>query len=128
MIPIHELFIGAYVSHNNCNWIVSAIHSPYPNKDKRFSDKYVIELLSDGLINVPIDEIEPITLSNWWLIRFGFEPMRDIEWCLEKGSIMVNTGNHFIVHVHGRVTSVKYVHQLQSLYQSITGKELTLNK
>lgn len=128
MIPIHELFVGAYVSYSNCIWIVSAIHSPYPNKNKRFSDKYVVELLNDGLISVPIEDVTPIGLSNWWLIFFGFSPRYQAKWCLEKDSIMVNTGNHFVVHVHERVTSVKYIHQLQSLYQSITGKELTCAK
>lgn len=133
MIPIHELFVGAYVSYNNCTWIVSAIHSPYPNKNKRFSDNYVVELLSDGLISVPIEEIVPIYLTDEWMLRFSFDNYSgawfrdDLNLYLKKPYI---ESEAFYVKTSSldKITSVIYVHQLQSLYQSITGKELTCTK
>jgi hypothetical protein len=81
------------------------------------------------------DGINPIPITEEWLVRFGFEPMVGNEFAKwldkwegrlmfidpslrfygieENGSILFTSGNNF-----------KYVHQLQNLYFALTGQEL----
>ena len=76
------------------------------------------------------DELEPIPITEEWLLKFGVKngylgPIRrvyglvngsenDFELCFEIGRLDFRT--------------IKYVHQLQNLYFALTGQELTLCK
>lgn len=84
--------------------------------------------------------IQPIEITEEWLIKFGFECKNKCEFkdlSLSVGGILfysdsqdnyseicVFTGYDFEISLF----HMKYVHQLQNLYFAITGKELTLNK
>nr|WP_299067136.1 hypothetical protein [uncultured Allomuricauda sp.] len=76
-----------------------------------------------------IDEYEPIPITELWLKEFGFKDDRGkftldageinfftIKQTLPKGSWMIPEYNVF---------GLMYVHQLQNLFYSLTGKELT---
>lgn len=79
--------------------------------------------------------IQPIPLTEEWLLRFGFEKLT------EKGSGFKSTSYTYtgkvalIVHFDGVRLSVnfwqgnekKYVHQLQNLYFALVGSELIIN-
>jgi hypothetical protein len=83
-----------------------------------------------------IEELEPIPLTEEWLVKFGFDKVADNTWLLgdgfyidlKKGHITevfvywvdVNSRNNFIV--------IKHVHSLQNLYFALTGEELNQNK
>lgn len=79
-------------------------------------------------------EIEPISFSSEWLIRLGFiqgtkmmflpVPMLDMEIhaVLFHGQYVIELHNH----VKAIITEVKYIHQLQNLFQSLTLQELTI--
>ena len=131
-MTIAELRISNLVMQNGFYGYVYSIASPEPRKEKRFSDKAVITLFDNGLTTVPIDEIEPITLTEEWLLKFGFEKSESKVsgsdyYTLSNYSIMVNNNYfHFsLTSLESRyLTIINHVHQLQNLYFALTGKEL----
>lgn len=97
-----------------------------------------------------IEVINPIPLTEEWLLKFGFT---DYEWC--DDCAFIKCGNyHLMVRLFkgkwyitrtkvskdkdGHMTSghkdvvkkglIKYVHQLQNLYFALTGEELTIKE
>jgi hypothetical protein len=74
----------------------------------------------------PIDYVEPIPLTEEWLLKFGFvsNPYEDR---YEKGTIHIEcdkTKGATYLWVEN-MPHIKYVHQLQNLYFALTGEELT---
>ena len=82
---------------------------------------------------------EPITITNEWLVKFGFEVdvlCRDVFYIpYQAGYLTVCTGNYehtgFVKDKGDMVLyisfgDIKYVHQLQNLYFALTEKELTV--
>jgi hypothetical protein len=74
---------------------------------------------------------EPITLTEEFLINFGFEEVLNSYY--KKGFLILNsnfepifTDGNYIDEVIG--VKIEYVHQLQNLYFALTGEELTLNQ
>ena len=78
--------------------------------------------------------IQPIPLTEEWLVKFGFEdgPSKG-GFALTKNKLSIHLPD--ISYPQGRTYfnswciidhSVKYVHQLQNLYFSLTGEELTI--
>jgi hypothetical protein len=84
-----------------------------------------------------LSHIEPIPLTEEWLLKFGFERhhsdysngviyIKDVpnnnefKW----GVYPFELGSGFIIN---KSKNLKYVHQLQSLYFTLTGEELTIN-
>ncbi len=81
------------------------------------------------------EEIEPIPLKQQWLLKFGFErfPMSApalAEWdeYVKDGFEVFNYGTslqeYYFKAWDGKIIKLEYVHQLQNLYFSLTGKEL----
>lgn len=71
-------------------------------------------------------QAEPIPLTEEWLLKFGFEH-RDFSF--DRGSFFLSkrTGkNEYLYQAHTNRFQVKYVHQLQNLYFSLTAVELTV--
>jgi hypothetical protein len=81
------------------------------------------------LIN--ISDIEPIPLTEEWLLRFSFKK-NGIEFHLDNGSGLMVIGSNLYLNTinNGRVllTTIQYVHQLQNLIFSLTGEELTIKQ
>ncbi|OBW43505.1 hypothetical protein AB670_00034 [Chryseobacterium sp. MOF25P] len=95
---------------------------------------------------VQYHNIHPIPLTEEWLIKFGFKNINlkyhgnveliglylenidshltfdKNEWRLEQNEDWRDGGNHH------DLPNIEYVHQLQNLYFSLTGKELTLKE
>ena len=84
------------------------------------------------------DEVNPIQLTEEWLVRFGFEyidyynnyriiagdyynsvQLRDGEW--------LYNGDSSDAQCYG-IREIKYVHTLQNLYHALNDEELTLNE
>lgn len=87
---------------------------------------------ANGYVN-----LEPIPLTEEWLIKFGFEVEYNSEYT--KRFSLDNERNDFIwvytyrkhnstefLEYGGRVLGCKYVYQLQNLYFALTGEELTI--
>ena len=80
-------------------------------------------------------EVDPIPLSEEWLLKFGFKEK-------SKWTFVLNTPNGRMLTYHlgtkiihygsngygsGEI-NCEYVHQLQNLYFALTGEELTIKK
>lgn len=88
-------------------------------------------LKSQGLYDM--EEITPLPVNEKWLLRLGFRQnshlfVLDLGEGLDLTYNSVSGGWFFSIHytTTARVQSMKYVHQIQNLYQSITGKELQI--
>jgi hypothetical protein len=118
MIKANELRIGNFF---------------YPDVDgdayAQITAKDILELYSD-----PIDDYyKALPLTEEWLIKFGFEKVEN--GCLFKN--IINYWNFFlweksdyidlVINKSSIRLSIKYVHQLQNLYFSLTGEELEVS-
>ena len=83
------------------------------------------------------DEIEPIPLTEEWLLKFGFEKdgyncEKPFFFYFEKNGIRINNYyGYFLDNPNERVGKrlfIKHVHQLQNLYFALTGEELTIKE
>jgi len=83
--------------------------------------------------------LEPIPLTEEWLLKFGFEKVKDDPSYCDDGEFTINHKRftvfkkELITHnsIHGWFINgiqfdlnLKYVHQLQNLYFTLTGEEL----
>jgi len=116
-----------YVEYNGMIMMVSGIYSPKPLKDKRYSDKYIIELFDGaGLLNCTIDEFEPIPLTEEWLLKMGFVKYKSDVRFYQNSSLKIKVHkNGYQFRWSESLVYVKYVHQLQNLYHALTNNELT---
>jgi hypothetical protein len=77
--------------------------------------------------------IEPIPLTEEWLLKFGFKwkgliaKGRYLTLFTPCGKAIVYKESHFIFTGVTIEVQTNYVHQLQNLYFALTGKELILN-
>jgi len=79
-----------------------------------------------------VKDFKPIPLTEEWLIRFGFDKKGEQYfkgYCYEIG-MMLNSNNEWYIDDGIRTFDLplKYVHQLQNLYHSLTGEELTIKE
>lgn len=71
------------------------------------------------------DEIEPIKLTEEWLVNFGLSKNNGYPYKFLNGFIKIRNGVYFYKYYHLDI-ELKYVHQLQNLYFSLTQTELTV--
>ena len=100
-----------------------------------------MNMSKDGLLYV--SEAEPIVLAEDWLEKFGFEPIHEAKdefrftdnengFRLELSEYYKKDGRAVFYYNlpgsdnHTCIAYCKYVHQLQNLYYSLSGKELTI--
>lgn len=128
-IKANELRIGNWVSskcHNGLNTEIFAIRS-----------SELIGLGANPLANYSLEEIEPIPLTEEWLLKFGFL-YNGWNWDFQSFRFHAQGKNDrgefyntefgirknkdfFIISF-----KIQYVHQLQNLYFALTGEELTI--
>ncbi len=71
--------------------------------------------------------VQPIPLTEEWLVKFGFKKQKRSEWFSKKGFVVRIFNNTLPVKIQGKhLVTLGYVHQLQNLYYALTGKELTI--
>jgi len=80
-------------------------------------------------IEVELKEIDPIPLTEEWLIKFGFKNWGDkYTWSTKaRGGVIVHKRKRGWV-VRKNMPIIEYVHQLQNIYFALTGKELKTNE
>lgn len=128
----NELRIGNVVGHG-------ALHTGI-GRDGR--DYYTINELREDVMffnesntGEYYNDVQPIPLTEDWLLEFGFEKLnRDVP-AFEKGNLIVEwlfkmwTGMlYFDAYNSIQIIETKYVHQLQNLYFALTNEELKLKK
>lgn len=111
----NELRIGNYVTLNNDVKIVNGNLI----KEQQQSEMIIREIY-----------LEPIQLTEEWLLKFGFAWRGLNEKFLTKytpcGKAVVNSKNGFFKLAGVTIeVEIKFVHQLQNLYFALTGEELT---
>jgi len=86
-------------------------------------DDNVYLVLSNGeKIKYNIKTIQPILITEEWLLKFGFNG-----WDIDNYTIILTNGNFFVIECnHPIATNIFYVHQIQNLYYAISGKELII--
>ena len=123
-MDVRELRIGNYVKHFE-NGIVLTV------------GRTVAFKTPTNTIRVDVDDLEPIPLTEEWLLKFGFE---------KESNKSYSTGEEIVYSVYRldelTYNSIQknwwfngvlsnqpiYVHQLQNLYHALTNEELTLIK
>jgi len=95
---------------------------------------------NDRINYVSISGYEPIPLTEEWLLKFGFEKLKDGGLSLRLGTLETDycldydeSTGLYLVPFNDRMNGVGLsrtdsVHQLQNLYHSLTGEELTIKE
>ena len=101
------------------------------------SGDYQIYVYSDEDIE-QFSEFEPITLTEEWLLKFGFKAKTinhnfriesDTDFQISSAARNVNTNERSIFYLQSEFgTKINYVHQLQNIYFALIGEELTLKQ
>lgn len=100
-----------------------------------YEDEYCIEFSKIGDNNMFYSKVNPIPITEEWLIKFGFEKIIDNEFTL-RYDLKKDPSFDYFFPKHNLKTFglrfkgstffdvVKYVHQLQNFYFVLTGLEL----
>lgn len=123
----NELRIGNFIYPNDENG------TPYPVTEIRDNAICCTNKNDDDYnwcipeVMIGYDEIEPIPLTEDWLIKFGFAIVNGYYvlngvsfWEEEIGDFRPSTG----IGMNDFGICIQYVHQLQNLYWCLCGKEL----
>jgi hypothetical protein len=124
-MKVSELRIG--------NWV------KFPKPDFGYLNPGQITLTTFADMYDDDNRVEPIPLSEEWLLKFGFEKITygngGYQITSTKGKIVVLTDNSVYVYSglgdeesYGFRPDIDYVHQLQNLYYSLTSQELTIKE
>jgi len=123
-----ELRMGNWINFipHNSNFIVSQINA--------------INSWEENINGLCLEDIEPIPLTEEWLLKFGFERVtptengydNDCAYELKnfgrialKNGVLIPDQYYFLA---GLDFNLKHVHELQNLYFALTKKELTIKK
>jgi hypothetical protein len=110
------------------NWVQNKFGTPY-----QVTASIILEFSNFGVKD------EPIPLTEEWLLRFGFEfigyggnKSYSHKFKSEEnygGGFQISMIKGWRYHANlGHMVYIEYVHQLQNLFHSLTGEELTLNQ
>lgn len=92
--------------------------------------EYVGHITNEG--GFLITDLEPIPLTEEWLVKFGFEKrvgeifMYHTWFYIDKECAGVS--GWYFRGIDAFKSKIEYVHQLQNLYFALTGEELTLKE
>ena len=118
----NELMIGGYLKYPKTN--------PFKIELSDFLNKKFWEDVLDGII-------EPIPLTEDWLLKFGFKKQSNTYYisinCLTAELHFEDYGHNMILWLKSDNSNLildytRYVHQLQNLYFALTQKELTIKE
>jgi len=143
-LNIRELRIGNYIK--DFDGYIDKIQSIInPNEDNLHwlsfienTDKKPIIFLDNFVGPLHINMIDPVLLKEEWLLKFGFNKFREYKiynrrnntwWYQIEKHPSYKSGYIFFIDIKGinapPSIRIKYVHQLQNLYFSLTGRELS---
>ncbi len=102
-----ELMLGNFVYHQKDIFVI-----PYGN-DIDFADEYL-----------------PVKITEYWLDKFNFNKIDDVSYKESyKNFLIKNVSGEFIFYLTNGdnltfVRTIRYVHEIQNLYKSITGADI----
>lgn len=123
MIKANELRIGNYVRYYGNNDILK-IANIDTRKRKGWSNGYIIEESEKELNKTAISALEPIKLTEEWLIKFRFENIKN-RWFHDELNLKIIKSEGF--YMTCITEELKFVHQLQNIFFALTGNELSLS-
>jgi hypothetical protein len=117
-----ELRIGNYILGEVEDWKVGRVTA--------------INIMGNDDVSLDIDaesylitDIQPIPLTEEWLLKFGFTHENTIGgWSKWSNKKMKLLDMKFYFESSEYFIRVEYVHQLQNLYFALTGEELTIKE
>lgn len=127
MIDAKDIMVGNWFEHN-ANW---CFRSPEDLKPFLFQweerDWYAL-----GECTMSLDDVSPIPLSPDILEKCGFENVYENKWANDLVEIQHYELGDWYELLNGEERTnwthqVKYVHQLQNLYYSLTNQELNIH-
>lgn len=125
MIKAKELRVGNIISVPSLNRIGKVISFTERTIKVKLPESKLTSVTHKGLEGL---DVNPIPLTEEWLLKLGFERIgKDGFWFNNGVYLDWNIEGFCIAMFHRRVT-VKYVHQLQNLCFSLTGEELTIQE
>jgi len=142
MIKVEELMLGNFVNYKGTDYKVWSISNSSTPNNERYYICLDNEYLDKHLKGINFLEINPIPLTEEWLLRFGF--MKDHKkynpsildtitfWNSGLGFKSIINGTRFRLEIGNDATvfssgiNIDYVHTLQNLFFSLTGEKLTL--
>jgi hypothetical protein len=110
----NELRIGNKVKYDGRVFKIHSLSEEYPT----------LNTIEFGIGVVDWNSLEPIQLTEEWLLMLGFKPLQK-DW-QKKGLIIHTRKRGFIVRKS--IPQIHHVHQLQNLHYALTGEELTLTE
>ena len=124
MISANELRIGNYLLITGESISISS----------GFIADYDFSVKNNFSSNTPLikDSIEPIPITEEWLLKFGFEYFEsndsyqldtDLGFCIWG---RIHYGFYIFANSEELGSEIRYVHELQNLYFALTKKELEL--
>jgi len=133
-----ELRTENWVKYNDYYCLVGSIIQPSPLENQKYSDKWLLDLNIDGVITVPLEDVEPIPLTEEWLVVLGcnnktehFGAVGEFNWYELPNGMPINwvLSSKCWIRIEGiDSVTIKYVHQLQNIYYVLTEEELKENK
>jgi hypothetical protein len=122
MIKVNELRIGILVMDFEDSQKYHPIECIYLNMHDRYWVSY-----RDNSIKCSVESLEPIRLTEEWLLKFGFEEWDKNAW-QKSFALSLNKINDIFCYNNNSINVIiKYVHQLQNLYWCLCGEELKLD-
>ena len=98
-------------------------------------EEQVIDIMCDSINtksheNMTFDYIEPIPLTEDWLLKFGFKMISKHQFRKGIWGCDLRTKSFFKYMANDKINHIadcEYVNQLQNLYFALTGEELKYN-
>ena len=121
MIQINELRVGNLIQEGKVEQIDNSIDEVYYSGDGYYLSNYCCNL-------------NPIQLTEEWLLKFGFDETKEMEDFFSKTKYKLLTKGALTFWYYPmwngienkNYEHIKNVHQLQNLYYSLVGSELQL--
>lgn len=135
-MEVEDLYIGCWYYHDPSIWSYRNDDGVISNYGKFNEDCFVWDT-SDwyaiGECILDLEAVKPVKLTEEWLIEFGFKEIKPLENDEHKWSTYSKNGVHidlpyFEFNIEEISQEIKYVHQIQNLYYTLTGEKLTLKQ
>ena len=101
MIQANELRIGNAFKHKQYGFVL---------------------LTKDDFVNFNLNDLNPIPITEEWLVNFGFEPC-NLKQRFRLGKLTYNISSGWFFG-NKKIPKQKYIHQLQNTHFALTQKEL----
>ena len=132
-MKIQELRVDSLVKYNGLILPISGIDSPKPMEDKRYTDKYILELFCEGFLYIALDDekLEPVEITEEILLSCGFrksERNTNFDYVLQIGTVLLYCRQH--KKWYWQLDEVylgdkfDHLHQLQNFLYDLNGIEI----